>query len=324
MNEKIKNLIRPIKYRIATFKLLWPFFKYTERNLASFGISKSKEKMRSDILMQCHVVEKGLSLADVKPWFGQPKIQALINSTSKYFKKYQDKKILYMVVSVLKAYFDFHEGTEGAPKSLIIGYESLKALLGDYYESNLEGGFVEVDNKSVSQFDFGTFARSRHSVRSFTGEPINIEDIRTALKIAETTPSACNRQPWYNYVVTNRQKIMDILSIQKGSRQFKEKVSALIITSSSSHFFFMDEYAQMYFNSGLYAMNLLFALHSKGLGTIPLNMGIGIEDLNAIRALCEIPETEMPISLIAVGVLPSNYKYAKSARFDYQDYTKFI
>ena len=80
----------------------------------------------------------------------------------------------------------------------------------------------------------------------------------------------------------------------------------------------------MYFNTGLYAMNLLFALHSNGLGTIPLNMGISMEDLNRIKALCNMPEAQLPISLIAIGVLPEHYKYAKSARFSYKDYTKFV
>lgn len=325
MIECIKDVLRPIKYWKDTFTILWPFIRFTESNLASFGISKSKKKMRSNILMQCHVVEKGLSLADVKPWFGQPKIAALIKSTELYFKRYRDYKILYYVVSVLKAYFGYHLGTEGAPMGLMTEYDKLKSLLGDNQDSNLEGGVVEVDNDANNSalFDYGAFAASRHSVRSFTGAPVRIEYIKEALKIAETTPSACNRQPWYNYVVTEKKKIIDILSLQQGARQFKDQVSALIITSSSSHFFFKDEYNQMYFNTGLYAMNLLLALHSKGFGTIPLNLGIEYSRLEEIRTICGMPKEEMPISLIAIGVLPSKYKYAKSPRFSYEDYTLF-
>lgn len=325
MKNILLKILRPIKYRLQTKKLMKPYFKFVETNLASNGISMSREKMRSNIMMQAHIIEKGLSLSEVKPWFGQPKITALISDAKKYHNQYGDKKLLYWVVSMLQAYMDFNSINDGAPKKIIEQFEELKSLLGDYHEESLTGGYVEVNRMMEShQFDFAKFASSRHSVRFFTGEPIDQELIHKALKVAETTPSACNRQPWYNYVVTDKKAIENILSIQRGSRQFKNQVSALIITSSSAHFFFNDEYNQMYFNTGMYAMNLLYALHSEGLGTIPLNMGINYEELSKIKNICDISDSQMPISLIAVGILPEHYKYAKSARFSYNDYTKFI
>lgn len=326
MKELLLKILRPIKYRIGTKKLMKPYFRFVEKNLASNGISMSREKMRSYIMMQAHIVEKGLSLAEVKPWFGQPKITALISDTRAYFNQYGDKKLLYWVVSMLQAYMDFNAKNEGAPVKIIEQFESLKTLLGSFSDESLHGGYVEVDRNVDQQraFNYEEFVSSRHSVRTFTGEAIDLKLIHNALKIAETTPSACNRQPWYNYVVTNKKCIEEILTIQRGSRQFKEQVSAIIITSSSAHFFFGNEYNQMYYNTGLYAMNLLLALHSEGLGTIPLNMGIDDSDLSDLREICGIPSSQMPISLIAVGVLPKHYKYAKSARFNYNDYTKFM
>ena len=325
MNNCIVNVFRHIKYTFRVRKMMRPYDRYVERNLAT-GVPITQEKQRTAILIQSHILEKGLSLSDVKPWFGQPKIKALITGVKNYYKQYGDKKLLYWVVSMLQAYIDFNAPNKSAPTKIIEQFEDLKSLLGDFKDESLKGGYVEVNREESLQsvFDYEKFASSRHSVRSFTGEPIDVQLIHNALKIAESTPSACNRQPWYNYVVTDKKCIEDILSIQRGSRQFKDQVSALIITSSSAHFFGNDEYNQMYFNTGLYAMNLLFALHSNGLGTIPLNMGISMEDLNRIKALCDMPEAQLPISLIAIGVLPEHYKYAKSARFSYKDYTKFV
>ena len=320
------KILRPINYWIQTNKLMKPYVRFIEKNLASNGISLSQEKMRANVIMQAHIIEKGLSLADVKPWFGQPKIRSLMTDVKDYYAKYGDKKLLLFVVSMLQSYMDYNAENEGVPTELIAQFISLKSLLGDFDDNSLEGGFVEVSKEDTpdSIFDFKEFAQSRHSVRSFTGEPIDIRLIHNALKTAETTPSACNRQPWYNYVVIDKKTIADVLTIQRGSRQFKDQVSLLVITTSSAHFFFSDEYNQMYFNTGLYAMNLLYALHSEGLGTIPLNMGLSLNDLDEIRKVCGIPDTQMPISLIAVGVLPEHYKYAKSARFSYKDYTKII
>ena len=326
MKKILLKILRPIKYRVQTNKLMKPYVRFIEKNLASNGISLSQEKMRANIIMQAHIIEKGLSLVDVKPWFGQPKINSLMADVRGYHAKYGDNKLLFFVVSMLQSYFDYNSNNEGVPTELIVQFESLKSLLGDFEDKSLEGGFVEVgkDDAHDGKFDFKEFAHSRHSVRSFTGETVDIQIIHNALKIAETTPSACNRQPWYNYVIVNKKVIEDVLTIQRGSRQFKDQVSSLVITASSAHFFFGDEYNQMYFNTGLYAMNLLYALHSEGLGTIPLNMGLSLNELDQIRKICGIPDTQMPISMIAVGVLPEHYKYAKSARFSYQDYTIII
>ncbi len=325
MKKNILNVIRHFKYKLAVRKMMRPYDKYVEKNLAS-GFPITQEKRRTAILIQSHIIEKGLSLSDVKPWFGQPKIKSLMSDMRGYYVKYGDKKLLFFVVSMLQSYMDYNAKNEGAPTELIAQFESLKLLLGDFYDKSLKGGFVEVskDDARISKFDFKEFAHSRHSVRSFTGKPIDIQFIHNALKTAETTPSACNRQPWYNYVIVDKKVIEDILAIQRGSRQFKDQVSALVITSSSAYFFGNDEYNQMYFNAGLYAMNLLYALHSEGLGTIPLNMGLSMPELDRIKKLCGMPEAQLPISLIAIGLLPEKYKYAKSARFNYKDYTKFV
>ena len=305
--------------------MMRPYDKYVEKNLAS-GVPNTKEKQRTAILIQSHILEKGLSLSNVKPWFGQPKIIALIADVKNYYCQYGDKKLLYWVVSMLQSYMDYNARNEDAPQKIIDQFESLKVMLGDFSDESLKGGYVEVNRKEIQQcdFDYDKFTLSRHSVRSFTGEQVDMQLIHNALKIAETTPSACNRQPWYNYVITDKKVIDDILSIQRGSRQFKDQVSALVITSSSAHFFGNDEYNQMYFNTGLYAMNLLLAFHSEGLGTIPLNMGLKMKELDRIKKICCMPKAQLPISLIALGVLPKHYKYAKSARFSYKDYTNFV
>lgn len=325
MKNILLNLIRHFKYKLVVRKMMRPYNKYVEKNLAS-GLPITREKQRTAILIQSHIIEKGLSLSDVKPWFGQSKIKSLMMDLRDYFAKYGDKKLLFFVVSMLQSYFDYNAKSEGVPTELIAQFESLKSLLGDFEDKSLEGGFVEVckDDACGGNFDFKEFACSRHSVRSFTGEPIDIQLIHKALKIAETTPSACNRQPWYNYVIVDKTLIEDVLAIQRGSRQFKDQVSALIITSSSAYFFGNDEYNQMYFNAGLYSMNLLYALHSEGLGTIPLNLGLRMSEIDRIKKICGMPEAQMPISLIAIGILPKHYKYAKSARFNYKDYTKFV
>ncbi|MBQ2805166.1 MAG: nitroreductase family protein, partial [Clostridia bacterium] len=44
---------------------------------------------------------------------------------------------------------------------------------------------------------------ARRSIRKFQDKPVCTEDIDKMLRGAMSAPSACNKQPWEFYVVTN-------------------------------------------------------------------------------------------------------------------------
>lgn len=50
----------------------------------------------------------------------------------------------------------------------------------------------------------------RRSVRKFTEEPVSREHADELMHAAMSGPSACNRQPWAFYVVTNEEKIAEL------------------------------------------------------------------------------------------------------------------
>lgn len=45
---------------------------------------------------------------------------------------------------------------------------------------------------------------SRSSIREFSDEPVNIDDIREIIRLAGLAPSINNYQPWKYYIITNR------------------------------------------------------------------------------------------------------------------------
>lgn len=45
----------------------------------------------------------------------------------------------------------------------------------------------------------------RRSVRSFSKDPVDMEVIENAVKVAVTAPSGANRQPWYFAIITDRE-----------------------------------------------------------------------------------------------------------------------
>ena len=304
-------------------------YHYLSKHLCSVNTYDKKEKLRYSLLIQSHIIEKGLSLDDVRLGFGVPKIRRLLCDLKEFNKQYGDQRLLYYVLSIVKQYISFHQEQNYDVDNVII--EDFNQLYQQLDSGNLNlyqetgGGTIEM-NKSGYQdesFQYGAFVKSRHSIRSFTGGTVPHEVIRRALEIAEATPSACNRQPWDIYVRTHKEDIIRILDIQSGARQFKEKVSALIVIGSTVNAFSITEGHQPYVNGGLYAMNLMLAFHSLGIGCIPLNMGIGISEINRIKRVLEMPDENIPVLLLAIGQVPEHFKVACSERFPFSEYTHF-
>lgn len=324
----IKTIRHFIGKRYNLLRYLRNEYIFLYKALGSCDTLKNQNKEREQLIMQSHVVEKGLSLKDVRIGFGVPKILTLLKQLRTYTERYNDQETLIFVLSVIEAYIDFHKQHKSEVNAAILKlYSELDAkVVTKVGFENLQGGTLHLKKRYIIDSlnsDFETFARSRHSQRQFTGVPIDISTLEKALSIAETTPSACNRQPWHTYVFTKKENIVRILDIQRGARQFKDEVSALFIVTATPNAFYGSEYHQHFVNGGLYAMNLLYALHSQGLGAIPLNGGLEEYKAKRIMEFCEGSEHDELIMLIAVGEMQEEFDVAKSARISYRKYTKF-
>ena len=64
----------------------------------------------------------------------------------------------------------------------------------------------------------------------------------------------------------------------------------------------------------MFAMSLIYALHSLGLGSCPLNTSYIYNDDKKLRQVAEIEQNEIPIVTISVGYLKEIYKVAVSPR----------
>lgn len=79
-----------------------------------------------------------------------------------------------------------------------------------------------------------------------------------------------------------------------------------------------------YVDGGLYAMNLMYALHSEGLGTIPLTCSLMARNYKKLYHDFDIKDNEVPVLLIGVGNLKEKFEVAVSNRYNYDHYVKFI
>lgn len=321
------RLYYPFLWRYRALKLVIPEYHRLKCYFGGVNTYEDQQKLRFLVIKEVHVIEKGLSLQNCRPGFGIPKVLNLLNKIRIFAEKFEDQELMVFSLSVVKRYVEFNRKFDSLDPEIEKQFIQLEkfATKWDVY-ANLCGGETRVKKieiESASNIPFFDFVKSRHSVRTFTGEPVNKEQLTKAIEMASFTPSACNRQPWGVFVFTKKENIIKILDIQTGARQFKENVGALIIVTSTMKAFFGGENNQWFINGGMYSMSLIYAIHSLGLGCIPLNMGIPQESIDKIWAIGHIDSSQVPVLLIAVGHLPNEFNVAKSCRFPVNSYTVF-
>jgi nitroreductase len=234
-----------------------------------------------------------------------------------------------VALATLGAYVEYHRSRGAAEPGLLERYESLKGLCGCRCGGEAEqqlAGVIRVTRDELlagARVDLEGFYKTRHSIRQFGPEHVGIELVRRAVAMAQRTPSACNRQPVRLYVISeSRQKEQllsvqkeQLLAVQKGSRGFGHQAShVLVVTSDLGCFNGAGERNQCWVDGGMFAMSLVYALHSMGLGTCCLAWQPTRERDRAARSIVGIREAEVIIMLIAVGSLPEELRVAKSQR----------
>jgi nitroreductase len=283
-----------------------------KRNLQTF------EGSIAYIIMLYHALEKGFSLPSPRAGFGKEKALLLLNAMDKHLEKFKPSLQFYSALKVLECYlsylkeldFDF-DGIE----------RKLKTLKNKVEEKNLaQGGFKKTSREIIqsnSQIDLSKFFESRHSIRNFSAVEVERALLYQAIKMAQKSPSVCNRQSARVYIYNNDARGKAILNCQNGNKGFGHTANKiLIITSELGAFLSVGERNQCWIDGGLFAMSIIYALHSLGLGTCCLNWSMEKEDDLKLRKEANISESENVIMLIAVGHIPDTLNIAISSRYE--------
>lgn len=246
----------------------------------------------------CHTIEKALSLTDCRADFGKEKITELIRLSKIYEKNgCKDNHVLDLVRSTIRTYIH-HRDLHGLDNSFIPQ---------DFYcaaQNILECGAIPL---SSTLKDFETFphiAHARHSVRDYSPRSISQEDIIKAVKLAQTSPSACNRQATRVYAITDKEKIKDIKQRHGGIRTFGQPGVIFAITQDLN--LYMNEYERNTWlvDGGIFCMNLLYALNSVGIVNCPVIWGGMADEDKFLSDIAGIPDNERTVILVIGGYAP--------------------
>lgn len=300
------------------------FYKYaTTTELKSF----TEDRLLGYIITRYHIIEKGLSMPEMRLGFGLNILDALAHSCKLFYEKFgSDNDQVNHAVNVLSEYMEVHIRNEHTlDYQLLRTIELLQTQNPDNRQLN---NYESISGDQYFPFNkshFPDFALSRHSLRHFSNEPLEIEILNKALLLAQkTTPTSCNRQSIRIHLVSKSDLIKTILNIQTGNRGFGHLADKLIVLSSEvSVYNGLRERNMPYIDSGLYAMNLLYALHYYEVGTCALNWGTSIAGDKSLRSLLSIKESEIITLIIICGKPAKEIKLATSKRRNFDSVTKY-
>jgi nitroreductase len=282
------------------------------------GRSVNQANLQAQITMDYHRLEKGLALREPRLGFGTQVIERLIANLYKYQTQYGLDDIGQVAINTLSAYYKFHLDQGMNYEYIQQAIATLRATSSKDENCSLQGGIIEIKKEEICQagkLDLKSFFDSRYSIRQFSSEDVDLSLIQQAVVMAQKTPSVCNRQSAKVYVFSREEDKQKVLSYQNGNRGFGEQINkVLIVTSDLQHFMTAGERNQCWVDGGMFAMSLVYALHSLGLGSCCLNWSVQYCTDRELRQVAGIPESEVVMMMIGVGHLPEKLTVAQSPR----------
>ena len=147
--------------------------------------------------------------------------------------------------------------------------------------------------------EFKEVLLKRRSVRKFTDEPVSEEMIEMLLHAAMSGPSACNRQPWDFYVVTNETKLEQL----KEASRFAKITAKLAIIVCGNLDRALPSFAADFWIQDCSAAteNILLQATDLGLGSVWCGMHPQKKSVERLREILDIPEDQIPLNIIFIG-----------------------
>ncbi len=269
--NRIKCMMKRIRLFRYAKSIIWTLYAYFYDIVRHFKYSLdyqssnyNKFSLRCSIMLLNHQLEKAQTYTTIKEGYGKEKLCKLINEIDKYIKLYGTDNLIMTSVAILRSHFsNQHAWKDSLTKNR---FEDICERLEC---SSAEGGVSLVDYSTANSCPgLELFLSSRRSCRTYSSEAIPSSDIRKAVKIAMTSPSACNRQSIRIHSYRNKEQIREIILAQKSDIEWCFGADQLFIITSNDYFYrnFLERNTNM-FDAGLFSMTLNLALHNMGIGS---------------------------------------------------------
>ncbi|MFQ6133521.1 MAG: nitroreductase family protein [Armatimonadota bacterium] len=152
--------------------------------------------------------------------------------------------------------------------------------------------------------------RDRFSCRSYTGEPVSQEDLRTVLAAGFCAPSAHNSRPWHFVVATDQEARQKLSKTHQWSRMCAQApvVIAVCADRAKDPDWWVDD-------SAAAIENMLVQAQALGLGTVWIGIYAAEGRADYVRGVLDIPQEVEVVGLVAMGY-PAQSPGEREDRYD--------
>ncbi len=276
------------------------------------------ERTKSEVQRLVHQIEKGLSIGEPKANFGIQKIkqiiiylEQLINETDK-----ESIEVINRACSCIQNYLAFYEDMKWNNPDIECIKQDLKKI--NYEYQSTYGGVLTLKKNThdLSAFEvLNGVATSRHSIRDFSGETVDISVLEKAISFSQLAPSACNRQGVRCYII-EKEMFSDLSFWLQNIGFFGDYgFDKIILITSKITCYNEKENIQHLVSPGIFVGYLLLALESLNVGACVMQRSLYFD--NNWKKVCErlnIPLDEQSFCLIGCGCKKEEYKVPVSNR----------
>ena len=132
---------------------------------------------------------------------------------------------------------------------------------------------------------------TRRSVRKFAEKPIEPDKLHTILEAAMSGPCAVNAREWAFIVVTDREKLAQMLN----------QAAAAILVCGDLDRAFPPAPDFWVIDAAIAAQNMTLAANDLGIGSVWLGTWPDEKRVKQQAAIFQLPETIVPHSILALG-----------------------
>lgn len=135
---------------------------------------------------------------------------------------------------------------------------------------------------------------ARRSIRKYSAQPVNPEQVRRLLEAAMAAPSGHNKQPWHFVIVTGRATLDRLAENHPYAKMlFQAPLCIVVCGEPQSEFWAQDCSAA--------TMSILLAATEMGLGSVWMGVHPNPDLERLVREALAVPPAFTPFCLIAVG-----------------------
>lgn len=318
MNNIFRRASNVAHYLAKALPTDWYWLK---RSVKYSMLYRGEEYLANRLLIMGHSVEKGITMPSRRYGFGYGVVRLLISLCKEYQTKYGAEKDAFQIaLDDLREYLQIHKEVNfELPKDIEGGITQLLAFK--------TGANVDCKSVTKEEFfaytDFASFAHSRHTSRWFSDEEISDETIKSVIGLANTAPSACNRQSVRVKCVSGDRK-NEILGMQNGNRGFGDHINKLLVVTFLQPSWEYDIQSAGYLDAGIYTMNILYALHYHQLCACTLNAHFEVRNISKVQQILNLSPWEVPTVFIGVGKPLEKMMITKSERIGIDNILSFV